>query len=326
MQILVLHNAVPPDAPPEDRDTLVQVDSIAGALERLGHTPETLACELDLAALRDQLAQRRPELVFNLVESLAGADSLIYLPPALLDALGVPYCGCRTESLFLTTHKTLAKERMRQAGLPTPDWVEHPLTDLRSLSVSSWIIKGIWDEGSRGMDDDAVVRDVSPAELAGRLARRAEQSGGPCFAEQFIDGREFNLALLAGPTGPEMLPPAEIVFDDFPPDKLRIVGYRAKWQEDSFEYHHTQPRFDFPAADAPLVEELEDLARRCWTLFRLRGWARVDFRVDAAGRPWILEVNGNPCLSLDAGVAAALQRAAIPFDECIRRIVEDAFV
>ena len=266
-------------------------------------------------------------MIFSLVESLAGADSLVYLPAAVLDVLGVPYCGCRTESLFLTTHKTLAKERMRMAGLPTPGWMEHEKTD-QPLAVShdpsAWILKGVWDQGSRGLDDDAVLRDVEPAEVRGRLAERAARSGRPCFAEQFIEGREFNLGLLAGPDGPESLPPAEIDFSAFPPDKPRIVGYRAKWEDDSFESRHTPRRFDFPASDAPLLQRLGDLARQCWTLFRLRGWARVDFRVDAAGDPWILEINGNPCLSPDAGFAAAMQQASIPYDQGIQRILEDA--
>ncbi len=326
MRVVVLHNFVPPDAPPEDQDTLVQVEAISASLARLGHEPVAVPCELDLAAMRDLLLRLRPELIFSLVESLAGADSLVYLPAAVLDVLGIPYCGCRTESLFLTTHKTLAKERMRDAGLPTPVWLE-PAAD-QPLAVShgpsAWILKGVWDQGSRGLDDDAVLCDVEPVEVRGRLADRARRSGRPCFAEQFIEGREFNLGLLAGPDGPESLPPAEIDFAAFPPEKPRIVGYRAKWEDDSFESRHTPRHFDFPSSDASLLQRLGELARQCWTLFRLRGWARVDFRVDAAGEPWILEINGNPCLSPDAGFAAAMQRASIPYDQGIQRIVEDA--
>ena len=118
-------------------------------------------------------------------------------------------------------------------------------------------------------------------------------------------------------------PPAEIDFSAFPPGKPRIVGYAAKWRDDCFEFQHTPRRFDFDPSDGPLLERLRGLARECWRLFGLRGWARVDFRVDAAGQPWILEVNANPCLSPDAGFAAALARASISFDEAIRRILED---
>jgi D-alanine-D-alanine ligase len=174
------------------------------------------------------------------------------------------------------------------------------------------------------MDDDAVLRDVDLAELRRRLAERAARSGRPCFAEQFVEGREFNLSVLAGPAGPEVLSPAEIDFTAFPPGKPRIVGHRAKWQVDSFEFNHTPRRFEFPPSDSPLLDHLRSLAEQCWTLFGLRGWARVDFRVDAAGQPLILEINANPCLSLDAGFAAALEQASIPFDQAIRRILEDS--
>ena len=110
---------------------------------------------------------------------------------------------------------------------------------------------------------------------------------------------------------PQVLPPAEIDFGDFPPDKPRIVGYQAKWDDESFEYHHTPRRFEFPSTDRALLAELSRLAADCWHQFGLRGYVRVDFRVDRDGRPWILEVNSNPCLSLDAGFAAAVQRAGI---------------
>ncbi len=365
MRVAVLHNAVPEDAPLEDQDTLVQVRAVVEALARLGHESLTVSCTLDLATLHDELRRLRPDVVFNLVESLAGADSLGYLPSAVLDVLGVPYTGNRTEALFLTTHKLLAKQQLRQAGLPTPAWMEAKKTiheeheghegyktcqeDLRQNpeaercdpgpnpphltalssssscpSCSSWIIKGIWEQGSRGMDDDAVLHDVDPAELRRRLAERAARSGRPCFAEQYVEGREFNLSVLTGPAGPQVLSPAEIDFSAFPPGKPRIVGHRAKWQADSFEFNHTPRRFDFPLSDGPLLDRLRSLAEQCWTLFGLRGWARVDFRVDAAGQPLILEINANPCLSSDAGFAAALGQAAIPFDQAVRRILEDS--
>ena len=89
-----------------------------------------------------------------------------------------------------------------------------------------------------------------------RLAERAARSGRPCFAEQFVEGREFNLSVLAGPEGPEVLSPAEIDFSAFPPGKPRIVGHRAKWLADSFEFNHTPRCFDFPSSDGPLLDRL----------------------------------------------------------------------
>ena len=219
MRVAVLHNAVPEDAPLEDQDTLVQVRAVAEALAGLGHEPATVSCTLDLAALRDELLRLRPDVVFNLVESLGGADSLGYLPSAVLDALGVPYTGNRTEALFLTTHKLLAKQQLRQAGLPTPAWMESGrMIDegregheggqedsgkiLRVLHVLRGSSKASGSKAPADMDDEAVLRDVEPAEVRRRLAERAARSGRPSFAEQFVEGREFNLSVLAGPGRP----------------------------------------------------------------------------------------------------------------------------
>jgi D-alanine-D-alanine ligase len=360
MRVAVLYNAVSQQDTIEDQDVLVQVDIVSQSLKCLGHEHFLIACTLDLDSMKEKLRQCEPDVVFNLVEALHGDDSLVYLPPAVLDSLVLPYTGATAESLFLTTHKILAKERLSHAGLPTPAWIvqdtiavenekpgvigPHP-NPLRAPTgaighrctalvgtvdwsgegtVRKWIIKGVWDQASRDMDDDAVFAGGLP-EVQRQLHKRIKHTGRPAFAEEFIEGREFNLALLTGPGGVEALLPAEIDFSAFPAKKPRIVGHKAKWQADSFEFNNTPRRFDFPDADRPLLDSLQDLARRCWKLFALRGWARVDFRVDQNGRPWILEVNANPCLSPDAGFAAALQQAGIGFDEAIQRIIEEVY-
>ena len=121
-----------------------------------------------------------------------------------------------------------------------------------------------------------------------------------------------------------MLPPAEIVFEGFSPGKMRVVDYRAKWVVDSFEYNHTPRNFEFLRDDDQLLERLSELCLECWRLFGLHGWARVDFRVDSAGRPWILEVNTNPCLASDAGFMAAAGRAGLDMAAVAGRIINDA--
>ena len=106
-------------------------------------------------------------------------------------------------------------------------------------------------------------------------------------------------------------------FSAFPADKPRIIGHRAKWHESSFEYNNTPRNFHVCEHDRPLVEHLQHLALECWRLFNLRGYVRVDFRVDLAGQPWILEINTNPCLSPEAGYSAALAEAGLNYDEAI---------
>ena len=100
-------------------------------------------------------------------------------------------------------------------------------------------------------------------------------------------------------------------------------GYAAKWEEASFEYHATRRRFDFPPEDDGLLARLHETVVACWRLFELRGYARVDCRVDLAGAVQMLEVNINPCLSPDAGFAAAAERAGLDFPAILRRVVAD---
>jgi D-alanine-D-alanine ligase len=253
----------------------------------------------------------------------------------MLDSLAIPYTGAPAEAVYSTSHKLVAKQLMAASGLPTAPWLgpcppfaPPPGEDLLLSDWSkgeTWIIKSIWEHASLGLDGRGLLRPQSAGELYDVMRMRAPDLGGSCFAEKYIDGREFNLSLLAGPAGPELLPPAEIVFEGYSQDQARIVCYRAKWDETSFEYRHTPRRFDFPARDQNLLAELKAAALRCWHLFGLKGYARVDFRVDADGRPWILEVNTNPCLSPDAGFAAALQRADLDYAAAVARIIADAF-
>jgi D-alanine-D-alanine ligase len=179
----------------------------------------------------------------------------------------------------------------------------------------------VWEHASIGIDEGSVVEAPHKAAMVAR--RRQRRYGGEWFAERYIEGREFNLSLLGGPDGVELLPPAEMLFLGYPANKRRIVDYAAKWHVGSFEFCNTVRRFDFGADEQPLLTELEAIAKSCWRLFGLRGYARVDCRVDAAGRPWVLEVNVNPCLSPDAGFAAAAERRGLDRAEAVRRIVAD---
>lgn len=328
MRIAVVHNLVAAQDAPDARDVLVQAETVAEALNRLGHDSRSIDCTLNLEAVRRQLVDSGTDLVFNLVEDLDGHGRLIHLFPFLLDAMGIPYTGAPAEAILLTSNKVMAKERMIGAGLPTPAWCgpwsfSRMVRPPRTLE-GRWIVKSLWEHASVGLDAGSVVETDAAPVLEAEMRKRCPALGGACFAEEFIDGREFNLSLLAGPAGPEVLPPAEIVFEGYEAGMPRIVDYQAKWDEQSHAYDHTPRRFDFDAADAVLLDRLRELARCCWDAFGLAGYARVDFRVDGAGRPHILEINANPCLSPDAGFAAAVARAGLDIDRAVARIVADA--
>ena len=319
MEVLILHDAVAADAPPDAQDTLVQVDAVARALRKRGHRCDVDATDGDLEALAARLRAHRPERVFNLVESLAGSDAAAIAVPALLDGLGIAYTGSPAAAIALANDKCIAKRLLVRFGLPTPPWFSDASTD-PPFEPGRYIAKARFEHASKGLEADAIgaVADVAGARAL--LDGWRAKAGLPCFAERFVDGREFNLSLLERGGDIEVLPPAEIDFSAFPAGTPRMVGYKAKWVEASFEFRNTPRRFDFAKADEPLVVELVALARTAFRSFGLRGYARVDFRVDEDG-PWILELNANPCLAPDAGYAAALDRANIAYDDAIERIL-----
>jgi D-alanine-D-alanine ligase len=326
MTVAILYPRVDPSAPADEQDVLVQVDTVRSSLAALGHDTVDIPVTLDLEAVSRALRAAAPAAAFNLVETIDGKGSLIHLVPTLLTSMGIPFTGAPCEAIVLTSHKLLAKKILAAEGIATPRW-SAAVPAGRLPMPPAWIVKSTWEHASIGLEDSAVVR--THAELAAELARRAKREPlDHLFVEEFIDGREFNLALVSadtpGAAEPESLPPAEIEFVDYPAGKPRMVGWRAKWAEGSFEYTGTPRRFDFPATDRPLIEELVRISRKCWHVFSLRGYARVDFRVDAAGRPWVLEINTNPCLAPDAGFMAAAGKAGLTIHDVVRRITADA--
>ncbi len=263
--IPVLHAAT--ESRPDEIDTLVAANAVAGALEALGFATEIVALAPDLHQL-DALPARRPLLVFNLVDAVNGDGRLAPFVPARLDALSLPYTGCSASAWLDTLSKISTKLKLAHAGLPTPSWSE----DGSGLDPDARIIvKAVWEHGSLGLDEASVMR---VAEAGRAIAERNLRWKTEHFAETFLDGREFNLSLLDGPSGPSVLPIAEIVFEGVAGRAPRIVGYDAKWTPDSEAYIGTPRRFGLETENPELAAKLKGLALACWHLFALSGYAR----------------------------------------------------
>ncbi len=323
-KIVILHSDVAPDAPDDELDCLVQAEAIAEALRALNYDPALLPFELNLNNTMTMLRSLKPRAVFNIVETLDDKGSLIHVAPALLDALRIPYTGCPTQAIYHTSYKPQAKKMMHHAGIATPDWIEQDGFSVQRESSGKYLIKSSWEHASIGLDEKSLISYTDKADILKEMKLREKKLGGSCYAEAYIDGREFNVALISDKAGARILPIAEMLFQDYAPDKLKIVDYKAKWEAESFEYKNTVRKFDFDDEDTFLISALREISLQCWNIFSLSGYARVDFRVDNSGKPWVLEVNTNPCLSPDAGFAAALERAEIKYHEAIGLIIDNA--
>ncbi len=324
MKVLILHTEVSGDACLADQDDLQQADAVSRALERLGHDWEQRPFSDDVALMEAELRRIDPLVVVNLVESVNGRGDLIAMAPQLLDSLGYRYTGCSGEALDLSSNKLEAKRRLRNMGLPTPDWL-----DLRDMlgnrkAEGRYIIKSVWEHGSLGIDGKSVVEVESAAELCTALKDRLPALNGLGFAERFVDGREFNVGVISGPDGPQVLMPAELRFAPGEEGKPDILDYDSKWEVGSESFDRSYRSFAHRPEDRSLLAELQELSMSCWHCFGLRGYARVDFRIDPRLGPMIIDINANPCLSPDAGFAAALEKAGVSYDEAVHRLLEDA--
>jgi len=313
MNILVLHSDIAAGAPPEELDTLVAAEAVAKALTVRGHKAQQAAFrQEELSVL---LTRTAPDIVFNLVEGVDGQGRLAPIAPEMLATAGMRFTGATAQAMALTNDKPLTKQKLCAAGLATPDWAVPP--DWRGLSDGRWIVKATLEDASLGLDDACVV-DASWVKA--RTAQCVTRFGGDWFAERYVEGREFNIAVLDG----RILPMAEMRFERWPEGKPRIVGYDAKWEEDSTGWNGTVRAFGVEKNEPRLAEQLRAACEAAWRLFDLSGFARVDFRVDEEGRPLILEINTNPCISPDAGFAAAAAAAGLSYEALIEAIVEAA--
>lgn len=323
MNVAILHEPVAADAPPDAQDVLVQAQAVHAALCHAGHHATLLAFNAN--TLAEQLRALGTQAVFNLVETQDGSCNGAEQAPMLLEAMRVPFTGCGAQAMRAATDKLACKQVLHAQAIATP---RHYALEMLERGVKvvpgRYIVKSVWEHGSLGLEADCVVLASEATHLATAVRERLPRLGGTAFAEAFVVGREFNLALLETADGKDVqcLPPAEIRFGAT--SLPRIVGYRAKWASGSAEDRATPRGFDFPARDAQLLTELRQAAQAVWRAFGLRGYARVDFRVDEQNCPWVIDVNTNPCLSPDAGFAAALAQAQLSFPQLVNRLLQAA--
>ncbi|MBU0765724.1 MAG: ATP-grasp domain-containing protein [Bacteroidetes bacterium] len=322
-RILVIHSDVPPDAPPDELDVLHEAAFMAGHLKSMGHEVSVMPFTADLKQTKENILNFNPDFIFNLVETMFGSGRLIHVAPSLFGYMNIPYTGCPADAIYNTSNKLTAKKIMHGYGIPTAKYLTVKNIQKKEIyEGESYIIKSVWEHASVGIDEQKFKLLINRDEISDLLKEKA-LSGNESFAEHYIEGREFNISVLGGKNGPQVLPFAEIRFVDYPEGKPKVVGYRAKWDESSFEFNHTVRSFDYTASDRPLHDNLRKLCLDCWNVFNLKGYARVDFRVDAEGNPFVLEINANPCISPDSGFIAACNQAEIPVQEVVKRILEE---
>ncbi len=278
--------------------SLIGGRAVLAALKRSGVDAEALVVG---NRPLDDLRRKACDRVFNMLHGRGGEDGVFQ---GLLESLEIPYTGSGVLGSALGMDKLRTKLCWRGAGLPTPDWqlLDSPADLDQCIEILGFpvIVKPVLEGSSIGM---ARADDRWQLRAAWESARRF---GCPVMAERWIEGTEYTAALLQQ----RMLP---LIRLETP---RSFYDYEAKYRADSTRY----------LCPCGLPEErersLQSLARRACEVIGVSGWGRVDLFCDAAGQPWLIEVNTIPGMTDHSLVPMAAAAAGIAFDDLVWRILE----
>jgi D-alanine-D-alanine ligase len=295
---------------------LEAVEAVHQALAELGYFVVRVPLLPPLENVREKLAGLDAELIFNLFEGFDDCPEAEAAVAYLLSELGLTYTGCQGDALSLALDKARAKSILKESGVDTP---RYQLLDGETLDAFHLnypcIVKPCAEDASHGISADSVVSDA--ATLARQVGRVTDAYGGGALVEEYIEGREFNATVL-GNKAPEVLPISEIVYS-LPPGMPRLLTFPSKWEPESFYFRFTRPVC--PAEIEPdLHDQIADAAVSTFRLLGCSGYARVDFRLDAQGRPLVLEANPNCDISPTSGAARQARAAGMTYSQFVERI------
>ncbi len=303
----------------EDMDLALSAKSVEEALRSGGHDAWTHPFGKDPGELISRLRSSGAEAVFNLSECPNLSPEKELHACALLELLRLPYTGNGPLALGICNSKALAKQLMIANGIPTPRFRLYGSDPSGEPGLSyPLVVKPANEDGSAGITEDSVVADLAGLRRQVKWLREGFRQDS--LVEEFVDGREFNVGVLGNGTAADphrSLPPAELVYRN---PRWRLCTYESKWDSTHPSYAEIAPVC--PAAATPeSTALLSEIALDCARIFGLAGYARVDFRMNAGGELFVLEVNPNPDISPDAGMARAARAAGLPYADLILEIL-----
>lgn len=304
------------------RDSGEAGEAVRIALGGLGPVEMVETVDGDPVSLSQRLADLDPRAVFNLAEGARGVAHLEACVAALLELMGMSFTGSTVQTLALCLDKPKTKALLLGNGLPVPRGVVLRDAETGSLAGVQYpaIVKPACMDASHGIEPGNVVANERAAR--DKAAELLAKFPPAVIVEQFIDGRELNVTIIDTGTGPEVFPLAEVDWN-LPPGTPRVCGYEAKWVEGTGAFVDT-PIICPAKVSPPLERRVREIALAAYEAVSARDYARVDMRIDAAENAYILEVNPNPCIAPNAGVAYSADRAGWSYDELVCRIVANA--
>lgn len=293
-------------------DTIVAIET---ALRELGHRPERIGNAKALASAL--VKNRRWDLVFNIAEGMHGMGREAQVP-ALLDLYQIPYTFSDPLVMCLTLHKGMTKRVIRDAGVPTADFVVAEVAgEAKTIPFGPpYFVKPVAEGTGKGVSPESVVRSAERLpEVCGRLIEIYRQ---PVLVESYLSGREFTVAILG--TGHEARALGTMEIHLLAGAEPGVYSYKNKEHcEELVEYRLVRADQD------GLVAEVEAVSLKAWKVLGCRDAGRVDIRCDGTGSPLFMEVNPSAGIHPQhSDLPIICNQLGIPYVTLIERIVESA--
>ncbi len=293
---------------------------VVTTLRKLGHEVRPLGVKSDLGGIREAVKAWQPHIAFNLLEEFDGVAVYDQNVVSYLELLLVPYTGCNPRGLMLARDKALAKQVMSFHRIPFPDFVTVPLgrTIKRPKNLPfPLIVKSVTEEASLGISQASIVNDDE--KLRERVAFIHEKVRTDALVERYIEGRELYVGVL-GNAYLQVLPVWELIMDHMPEESRRIATARVKWNR------NYQQKYGIRSCEAKnlpegMAEKVRHLAKRVYRVLGLSGYARIDLRLDADGKVYVLEANPNPQIAEGEDFADSARKSRYTYPDLLQEIL-----
>ena len=290
-------------------DSRETIDYLAEALQTLGL--DTIRVGRGQALAASLVAGERFDLVFSIAEGLKGRSREAQVP-AICELFDQPYLFSDPLTLAACLDKAVAKRLVRDAGIPTPNFVvaERNTDELHSWTYFPAFVKPLAEGTGKGCRGDSVV--YMPSDLKAVAARILHQFHQPALVEEYLEGREFTVGIVGNGEEARVLGICEIF--------LKKAAEPNVYSFESKELY--EGRVAYRIADDAEATLAGKRALAAYRALECRDAARIDFRSDANGDPQFLEANPLPGLNAkhsDLPILAA--QNGIAFVELIEMIL-----
>ncbi len=299
-----------------------ELNYIVKSLKKKFSDVEALAINNDFYSNIDNINNFSPDIIFNLVESVEGIASFEAYMAGVYEIMDIPYTGNTPQCLANCLNKEITKRILISFNINTPKYIVISKSNIKKFNQHREIkfpviTKLLNEDASIGISENSVIYDNK--NLIQQLEFLFDTYNKDIIIEEYIEGREFNVAILNG----KILPISEIEFRTLPNDLPKIVTYEGKWMPDSVYYKNTIP--SCPAKiNRKIKSLLEKTALAAYNALECRDYARIDIRLSSEEIPYVIEVNPNPDISTDSGFSRAVLATGLSYADLLYEIAKCA--